>query len=206
MKSLLSLTLVVLVSMVMVSGVSYGACDPSTLYTPGDKLNCILEIVTELQNANNALPLWSQTLPASTRFELVLGGVAVLDKETGLVWEQSPSEKKEQWFVALNKCFGLTKGNRLGWRLPTIEELSSLIDPTQSNPALPSGYPFGNVHYGVDEAYFSITNFPMQNFDVYVRTFNSAVPGLVAVGKTTTELFYWCVRGGHGVDPSPLNE
>ena len=31
-------------------------------------------------------PTWSQILPSSERFELVLGGEAVLDKETGLVW------------------------------------------------------------------------------------------------------------------------
>ena len=36
-------------------------------------------------------PTWSQKLPAAQRFELVLDGAAVLDKETGLVWEQSPS-------------------------------------------------------------------------------------------------------------------
>ncbi len=35
-------------------------------------------------------PAWDQDLPANERFKLVLGGEAVLDKETGLVWEQSP--------------------------------------------------------------------------------------------------------------------
>ncbi len=150
-------------------------------------------------------PIWSQTLPTATRFVLVLGGAGVLDRETGLVWEQSPSTTKTQWYVALNNCSTLVKGNRLGWRLPTIEELSSLIDPAQSNPALPSGHPFSNVQYGnaLTDAYFSITNFPQQGGDVFVRRFNSST-SFAAFPKTITEAFYWCVRGGHGIDPSAL--
>ena len=35
-------------------------------------------------------PAWSQKLSAAQRFVLVLDGEAVLDKETGLVWEKSP--------------------------------------------------------------------------------------------------------------------
>ena len=31
----------------------------------------------------------------------------------------------------------LTAGNRSGWPLPTIPELTRLFDPTQSRPALP---------------------------------------------------------------------
>lgn len=29
--------------------------------------------------------------------------------------------------------------------MSTVEELRTLVDPTQSNPALPSGHPFSNV-------------------------------------------------------------
>lgn len=36
-------------------------------------------------------PTWSHTMPAAQRFEVVFDGEAVLDKETGLVWEQSPT-------------------------------------------------------------------------------------------------------------------
>ncbi len=54
---------------------------------------------TGLAGAQNgpyyALPSWDQTLACATtsncpRFILVMGGVAVLDRETGLVWERSP--------------------------------------------------------------------------------------------------------------------
>lgn len=40
-----------------------------------------------------ATPSWDQTLPSNTRFIVLsnFGGQAVLDRETGLVWEKSPS-------------------------------------------------------------------------------------------------------------------
>jgi hypothetical protein len=46
----------------------------------------------------------------------------------------------------------LTVGNRKGWRLPTIQELASLLDPSVAFtgvPALPIGHPFtlGSVFY-----------------------------------------------------------
>ena len=93
-------------------------------------------------------PAWYQKLPASARFQLVLGETAVLDKETGLVWEKSPSEQKMDWPHAHTYAHSITVGGRKGWRLPTIEELESLVDPTQTSPALPKGHPFTNVQSG----------------------------------------------------------
>ena len=90
-------------------------------------------------------PAWSLKLPTSTRFESVLGGDAVLDWETGLVWEKSPGTELKDWDSAVLYAYNKNVGGRGGWRLPTVEELRSLIDPTQLNPALPSGHPFTNV-------------------------------------------------------------
>src|SRR5258706_10011688 len=66
-----------------------------------------------------ANPSWDQQLPASTRFVVLSnwidaahpsGGAAVLDRETGLVWEQSPDATQARWpvaqFVCLNKNVG----------------------------------------------------------------------------------------------------
>src|SRR5438034_5037361 len=112
-----------------------------------------------------ANPSWDQQLPASTRFIVLSnwidaahpsGGTAVLDRETGLVWEQSPSTAVFSWQEAQFHCNGVDlfpnregvrAGNRLGWRLPTLQELASLVDPSVSppGPKLPSGHPFSNV-------------------------------------------------------------
>ena len=76
------------------------------------------------------------------------GKAAVLDKETGRVWEQSPDGVNiRTWVDALTHCYQKTVGGRKGWRVPTIEELTSLVEPGNppGGPDLPPGHPFDNV-------------------------------------------------------------
>ena len=136
-------------------------------------------------------PTWSQKLPADKRFLLVLDGEAVLDRETGLVWEKSPDTTIRIWNDAVSYCYNKEVGGRKGWRLPTIEELASLVDTTQSNPALPSGHPFVNVQSGL---YWSSTEYagsPDNAWYVYMSN------GFVNFSSKSVDYFYvWPVRGG----------
>ena len=86
---------------------------------------------------------WEKKIAGAGRFKVLpaFGGAAVLDKETGRVWEQSPDSDndpgdKKTWFDALSHCYQRLVGGRKGWRLPTIEELASLVDTSQL-PLLP---------------------------------------------------------------------
>jgi hypothetical protein len=135
-------------------------------------------------------PTWSQKLPADKRFLLVLDGEAVLDRETGLVWEKSPDTATRNWEQALLYCYNKEVGGRKGWRLPTIEELASLVDTTQSNPALPSGHPFVNVQSGL---YWSSTEYAGNLlFAWYVD-----MGGGIVYGRQKSYAYYvWPVRGG----------
>lgn len=68
------------------------------------------------------------------RFKIVMNGEAVLDDETGLLWERNPdirggSEIFWIWKNAEHACLTKIIGNRKGWRLPTVWELSSLHFP-----------------------------------------------------------------------------
>lgn len=142
-----------------------------------------------------ANPSWDQQLPPSTRF-IVLSNwssAAVLDRETGLVWEQSPSTFAVSWFVASSNCIDLNAGGRKGWRLPTIQELMSLIDRS-SFPALPSGHPFSNVQ----GSYWSATTLAKDAAAAWAVFFDSG--DLFRSDKNAND-FFWCVRGGQGVDP-----
>ena len=82
----------------------------------------------------------------SSRFECVLDGDAVLDKQTGLTWTRITSfaNKVVPWQEAVTFCQNLDVNGQKGWRLPSRDELISLLDTTQSNPAFSEGHPFEN--------------------------------------------------------------
>ena len=131
--------------------------------------------------------LLSHIVPASERFELVLDGKAVLDKETGLIWEQSPDATKRTWASACAYCLNKEVGGRKGWRLPTQEELSSLVDTNESDPTLPSGHSLSNVQ---SANYWSSTSSPNDAWGVSFST------GIVSPIVRSITNYVWCVRGG----------
>jgi len=145
-----------------------------------------------------ATPSWDQTLPASTRWIILsnFNSQAVLDRNTGLVWERSPDETSQTWFDARDTCINKNVGGQKGWRLPSITELTSLIDPAVGipGPALQTNHPFTNVQ---SSFYWSATTSaedPTRAWDVFFRN------GLVSpTGKIRASLV-WCVRGGMNAD------
>ena len=77
-------------------------------------------------------PSWDQKLPGSARFVVLSdwNNEAVLDRETGLVWQKAPDAFKTSWTLNDQFCNinNPSRGNRFGWRLPTSSELTSLIE------------------------------------------------------------------------------
>ena len=74
---------------------------------------------------------WNDQINTPLRFKVLteFGGAAVWDKETGLVWEKSPSAARVNWYQAHEHCINTNIGNRRGWRLPALQELESLLTP-----------------------------------------------------------------------------
>jgi len=95
------------------------------------------------------IPAWDHVIAGAARFEILrdFGNDAVLDYETGLVWERSPTSAAFPYYGATNYCLNLSLGGRKGWRVPSIFELATLLDTTAVPPAplLPAGHPFKNV-------------------------------------------------------------
>ena len=85
---------------------------------------------------------WCNILPADKRFGM--DNNVVFDKETGLLWQRNPTIIKYDWNGAMDLCNKIYIANIGGWRLPTVEELRTLIDENR-HPALPSGHPFINI-------------------------------------------------------------
>ena len=85
---------------------------------------------------------WDHT--NAPRFQLLapLASQAVLDRETDLLWERSPSGAAFTWFGAQDRCNRLVVGNRMGWRVPTIQELTSILSIGAAPNNLEPGNPF----------------------------------------------------------------
>lgn len=120
----------------------------------------------------------------------------VWDLETGYVWERVPSQGVGAWDRAGRTCRFLKKGGRFGFRLPTIEELSTLIDPDESQPALPSGHPF-EINIG---RYWTSTtdtlDFPIRAFIVNFLSPPGGDQIPTTIEKSFSGGLIWCVRGG----------
>lgn len=76
-------------------------------------------------------------------------GDRVLDRLTGLYWMRHADLTREpvSWPEALAAVAAHNRGKvRTGnWRLPSINELESLVDCSTHSPALPAGHPFDDV-------------------------------------------------------------
>lgn len=140
---------------------------------------------------------WDRKLSNTSRFTVLtdFGGAAVRDNETGLVWEQSPETKTQNWTGARFHCASRTIGGRKGWRLPSVHELASLVDPSViPGPTLPVGHPFTNIQ---PAHYWSASSFagkPLYAWNV------GFIMGMVHYIKTTDSHNVWCVRGGNNAN------
>lgn len=87
----------------------------------------------------------------SERYQVVFDGSAVLDKETGLIWQRYLVQPYKGYWRgnAHLKCLNKTIGYRAGWRLPTAAEILSLADASQKTHGtgimLAQGHPFLKV-------------------------------------------------------------
>ncbi len=90
-------------------------------------------------------------------------------------------------------CYNKFVGGRKGWRFPKVEELSSLLDPVQINPALPNGHPFSNVQSGV---YWAPIDLDLPSLASWHGV--SFSDGSIQSVGTSEQHFLWCVRGGSG--------
>ena len=83
----------------------------------------------------------------SSRFACVLGGQAVIDLETDLVWQRDGGTTATTWASAVTACYGQLLGGKWGWRLPTFPELMSLASSAPL-PVPATGSPFTNIGAG----------------------------------------------------------
>ena len=140
-------------------------------------------------------PSWDTQYPAKERF-LVLDQFdddAVLDRETGLVWQRAVPTGLVNWGTALATCRTQLVGGRRGWRLPSVEEMDSLLDPKHTNPALPANNPF--TDFGPADHFWTATTDELNTTFAWSVPIANAADAEVS-SKTLAMDRVWCVRGG----------
>ena len=88
------------------------------------------QVSTTANGPYYATPSWDQKL-TTNRFVILANwnNEAVLDRETGVVWQRSPITFDNDLSYAAWTCHLASTGGRRGWRLPRAEELASLLEP-----------------------------------------------------------------------------
>jgi hypothetical protein len=174
----------------VLGGLLLAICDGAEAQTSAQGIPTDLPIV--IQNRDNALPSTQRfvVLPTFTND-------AVLDKETGLVWEKSPQTTSARWTVARRICSEKNVGGQKGWRLPSLEELASLVDPSVAPPglALPSGHPFLAVQSAVYWSSTRVGEDPRGSWAVHL-----GLGGGATFINWAHSVLVWCVHDGMKAD------
>jgi hypothetical protein len=184
----------------LVAAAGYWAVQAGSLEPPGPP-------APTMKTLDEIPGTWHRVL-GPERFDLVMGGDAVLDHETGLVWQRQPFfSVQEKWLLAVRDCLFAEIGGRKGWRLPRAEELATLVDMSQPAPRLPSGHPFLNL--APNYTYWTQTTAPWEEADgtpdlgkVFIVEFTGG--SIYSEDREIDPLIVWmnvwCVRGGAGYD------
>ncbi len=140
------------------------------------------------------------------------GNGTVTDNLTTMIWLKNGncadlagtnSSGKATWETALaaanalaNGTCGLTDGSVAGdWRMSNVNELTSLMDLTQSNPALPNGHPFtASLSLYPQSSYWTSTSFLAGSS--FAFTVSSDTGQANVKNKANTLESTWPVRGG----------
>jgi len=136
---------------------------------------------------------------------------AVLDKETGLVWQRMRVNEISSWPEACEWCMGRETGRRKGWRLPAVEELQTLVDTDVAGhdfdppiPVLPPGHPFLGEAFEEIPAVWTTSSDPYHHGRMLYFDIDSGCVGGGIDVNNSDFIGFWCVRGGLGHDtPSP---
>ncbi len=148
------------------------------------------------ETVHPAVTSWSETINSMARWEIVLDGYAVLDHETGLVWERYPKDvHKLNLDSARNKCISKRIGHG-GWHIPTVEQLTSFLTAGDipENPLFQDAL---HKHIASTKRYWTASDAPYQQGG-WIASDKWSVNGGgdVSLYDDPAGNYLWCVRGG----------
>jgi hypothetical protein len=124
------------------------------------------------------------------------------------VWEQAPSPQQESWGAAIVDCIRRNVGGTVGWRLPSVVELRSVLDPSLPAPFVPASaftISTSDTTPAVRTAfYWSATTFSNGPTNAWSVFLSGGVGGGGVAGNdkldAVSDFRAWCVRGPMNAD------
>lgn len=122
--------------------------------------------------------------------DFVKEGDTVRDSKSRLVWQDNSAvESKEMLYAEANDyCKQLVLSKHDDWRLPTAQELQSIVDLTRYDPAIERGF-----HFSALDSYWSSTLYADDGDRAWDVDFKS---GSTEHNRHSYAFFVRCVRGG----------
>lgn len=111
----------------------------------------------------------------------------VIDYDTGLVWQDDSSsvERVNDIVEARARCAKLTLGGSQDYRIPTLNELKSIIDKNKEKPAIKSTFKnCVSANYLVQNKVSNSTSFWVIDFSY----------GILGVTNTNLPVYLRCVK------------
>ena len=135
-------------------------------------------------------PFWS--LSTSSRL-IVESEATAKDIRTGLEWQRSNDGVSRTWSQAQDYSNGLSLNGHNDWRLPTVQELASIVDYTKETPAINTTiFPSGS-----GDTFWSNTDDPAPNYGVWTVWFayeGTGPGGVLTRTQPTSSVFPRAVR------------
>ena len=110
---------------------------------PNDKhetITCPSSSSTDFYGQDAQYATQSKCTPQSFTVQTISSQKVVLDNNTGLMWQQTISSSTYTWGNAVSDCSSLTYAGYSDWRLPTPQELLTIVDNSRYNPAIDTTY------------------------------------------------------------------
>jgi hypothetical protein len=80
-------------------------------------------------------------------FQVNADGLVVTDLNTGLMWQRADDGAARAWAAAITYCDNLVLGGYSDWRLPSCQELVSIVDYGRHNPAINPAFGSRSEYY-----------------------------------------------------------
>lgn len=149
----------------------------------------LLILVTIIGSLSASIMVSSATdKDANKQRFLANGDGTIIDQTNNLIWQAADDSQTRNWSEADSYCRNLTLNNNKNWRLPTKDELFSLVDQEWS--------PTINTNYFQIHGMRYWTSSPYDNNPAW-RCFVFFTTGAIACTEKKNAFLVRCVSNGH---------